>query len=68
MDKSDRLSALKCRIRAFGRDESGNIAIEYGLIAAMIFLAIVVSASNMGNSVNNLYQKIGNAVTTASAK
>jgi Flp pilus assembly pilin Flp len=68
MAKSDRLSALKCRAHAFGRDESGNIAIEYGLIAAMIFLAIVVSASNMGNSVNNLYQKIGNAVTTASAK
>ncbi len=36
----------------FAKDESGATAIEYGLIAALIALAIMVGAGALGNSLN----------------
>jgi pilus assembly protein Flp/PilA len=36
----------------FVKDESGATAIEYGLIAALIALAIVVGATALGNALN----------------
>ena len=36
----------------FEKDESGATAIEYGLIAALIALAIVVGATALGNALN----------------
>ena len=37
----------------FVKNESGATAIEYGLIAALIALAIMVGAGSLGNSLNN---------------
>jgi pilus assembly protein Flp/PilA len=42
----------------FAKDESGATAIEYGLIAALIALAIMVGAGNLGNSLNNQFDYI----------
>jgi pilus assembly protein Flp/PilA len=42
----------------FAKDESGATAIEYGLIAALIGLAIVVGAGALGNSINNQFNRI----------
>ena len=42
----------------FMNDESGATAIEYGLIAALIALAIMVGAGNLGNSLNNQFARI----------
>jgi pilus assembly protein Flp/PilA len=39
----------------FVKDESGATAIEYGLIAALIALAIMVGASSLGNALNNQF-------------
>ena len=36
----------------FVKDESGATAIEYGLIAALIALAIMVGAGPLGNALN----------------
>jgi pilus assembly protein Flp/PilA len=38
-------------LRRFARDDSGGTAIEYCLIAAGIFLAIVVVVGQLGSSV-----------------
>ena len=38
----------KATIRKFLKDETGATAIEYGLIAALIALAIVVGAGSLG--------------------
>lgn len=38
-------------ILRFARDESGATAIEYGLIAAGIFLAIMLVVTDVGTSV-----------------
>ena len=45
-------------LKRFMNDESGATAIEYGLIAALIALAIIVGAraigSNLGKTFNNI--------------
>lgn len=45
----------------FVKNESGATAIEYGLIAALIALAIMVGAGAVGNSLDEKFQKIGRA-------
>ena len=42
----------------FVKDESGATAIEYGLIAALIALAIMVGAGAVGNSLDAKFQDI----------
>jgi pilus assembly protein Flp/PilA len=42
----------------FVKDESGATAIEYGLIAALIALAIVVGAGALGNALNAQFIKV----------
>ena len=46
----------------FVKDESGATAIEYGLIAALIALAIMVGACALGNSINNQFMAIGSTL------
>jgi pilus assembly protein Flp/PilA len=49
------------------KDESGATAIEYGLIAALIALAIMVGASSLGNTLNAKFTTISTAVNTGTA-
>ena len=49
----------------FAKDESGATAIEYGLIAALIALAIIVGAGALGNSLNNMFGNISKSLNTA---
>jgi pilus assembly protein Flp/PilA len=44
----------------FAKDESGATAIEYGLIAALISVGIILAASTLGNNLGNLFNDIGN--------
>jgi pilus assembly protein Flp/PilA len=41
----------------FGRDEAGVTAIEYGLMAALIVIAIVAAVATTGVSLNQLYTR-----------
>lgn len=43
-------------------DRRGVTAIEYALICACIFLAIVVGITNYNNSVQNLYNRFSNVI------
>ena len=42
----------------FVKDESGATAIEYGLIAALIALAIVAGATALGNAIGTMFNEI----------
>ena len=42
----------------FVKNESGATAIEYGLIAALIALAIMVGAGSLGNALDNQFGRI----------
>jgi pilus assembly protein Flp/PilA len=45
-------------LRKFVRDESGATAIEYGLIAACIAIAIIVAAQGVGTQLNATFNKV----------
>ena len=50
---------MKCWTKAFIISERGATAIEYGMIAGLVFLAIVGAVSAVGSSVSSLlYDKI----------
>ena len=46
----------------FFRDESGATAIEYGLIAAGISVAIVVVVQTVGTDLNTTFTTVANAL------
>jgi pilus assembly protein Flp/PilA len=45
-------------IARFFNDESGATAIEYGLIAALIAVAIITAATTLGSNISNTFNKI----------
>ena len=42
----------------FVKDESGATAIEYGLIAALISVALITGATALGNSLNTQFTNL----------
>lgn len=46
----------------FAQDESGATAIEYGLIAALISVGIIVAATALGGSLGDLFNGIANVL------
>jgi pilus assembly protein Flp/PilA len=46
----------------FMKDESGATAIEYGLIAALIAVAIITGATTLGSNLNAKFDAIGTKV------
>lgn len=49
----------------FVKNESGATAIEYGLIAALIALAIMVGAGQLGNSLDAKFRELGTTLDDA---
>jgi len=45
-------------ISRFMNDESGATAIEYGLIAALIGVALITVLGNVGTSLSNTFGKV----------
>lgn len=46
-------------VRRFWQDESGVSAIEYGLLAALVALAIVGGATALGGNLSDIFSAIG---------
>jgi pilus assembly protein Flp/PilA len=53
---------LKNLIARFVKDESGATAIEYGLIAAGISLAIIAVVNGLGTNLKNQFTSINNSL------
>jgi pilus assembly protein Flp/PilA len=53
---------LKQKILKFMSDESGATAIEYGLIAAGIALAIIAVVNGLGTNLNTQFTSINNSL------
>ena len=49
------------------RDEAGATAIEYGLIAALIAVAVMTTVSGLGSQLNNTFSKTSSQLNTANA-
>lgn len=51
--------------QSFLRDESGATAIEYGLIAALIFVTIVTGVTLVADGMDAKYDAISEGVTSS---
>ncbi|MEJ0074963.1 MAG: Flp family type IVb pilin [Alphaproteobacteria bacterium] len=49
-------------LKSFLRDESGATAIEYGLIAAGISVAIIVTVQGLGTKLTNVFTNVTTAL------
>lgn len=47
------------------KDESGATAIEYGLIAALISVALIAGATSLGGTLNNTFSSIATKMNSA---
>ena len=51
----------------FVKDESGVTAMEYGMIAALVAVAILTALGTIGTQLNTTFTKIGTSLTNANA-
>jgi pilus assembly protein Flp/PilA len=56
---------MKSVVLKFVRDESGATAIEYGLIAAGIALAIIAAVTGLGSSLSSKFTTIKTSLDSA---
>jgi pilus assembly protein Flp/PilA len=56
---------MPAAIRRFAGDESGATAIEYGLIGALVSVAIIVGAGALGTSVKLMFNAVAEKVLGA---
>ncbi len=48
----------------FLRDERAATSIEYGIIAALVAVAIIAALIFLGDSLNNIFNTVGNSLQT----
>ena len=53
---------MKSLMNRFAKDESGATAIEYGLIATLIGVAIILGATALGVQLNSVFNGISTKV------
>ena len=58
------MSALRALAR-FWRDDTATTAIEYGLIAVLVSVVIVVTVNAIGSSVEGLFTNVSSQLATA---
>lgn len=51
--------------KSYLQDESGATAIEYGMVAALISIALIASANLMGQDINNKFTEVSTHVSAA---
>ena len=52
-------------IRKFLKDDSGATAIEYGLIAALVSVAIIAILSTLGTNLNATFKAVSDNLSAA---
>jgi pilus assembly protein Flp/PilA len=57
-----RQEAMKALVGKFWQDECGATAIEYGLIAAGISLAIIAAVNGLGTTLNEKFTSINSSL------
>lgn len=62
------MKTMKQMATAFWHDEQGATAIEYGLIAALIAVAIIVAASLLGTRLSCIFTRVADCLGGSSNK
>lgn len=55
-------------MKKFIQDESGATAVEYGLIAGLIAVAIIAALTALGGDISNLFNEISAKIKDAGEK
>ncbi len=53
------------KLMSFLKDEDGVTAIEYGLIAALIAVVIIIAVTLVGTELKKTFTKVSDALVTA---
>lgn len=56
---------MKTVLTRFVKDESGATAIEYGLIAAIVAVGIIIGLQNLRDGLNTMFNNLKTQVTTS---
>ena len=56
------------QVMKFLKEEDGATAIEYGLIAGLIAIAIIAALTTLSGGLSELFNKIGGRLKTEAAK
>jgi len=59
------MNALVQGLKRFHQDEEGVTAIEYGLIAALIAVVIIVAVTSVGQNLNAIFTFIAGKLANA---
>ena len=59
------MNAIRKNFRKLRRDDRGATAIEYGLIVALIGVAIMGALGSLGGGVGGMWTKLNNAVQSS---
>jgi pilus assembly protein Flp/PilA len=59
------MKAMLAGVSKFFRDEDGVTAIEYGVLASLIILAVVATVVLVGQQLNTVFEKIKNCLSTS---
>lgn len=59
------MNAIRTMLRRLGVDARGATAIEYGLIASLIIIAMMGGLSTLGGGANGMWGKVSGQVATA---
>lgn len=55
-------------LKVLGKDASGATAVEYGLILALIFLAMVGAVESVGTEINSTWDHVNSRVSDSTGK
>jgi pilus assembly protein Flp/PilA len=58
---------MKTLLSRFAHDESGVTAIEYGLIAALIAVVIIVAVTTVGTDLQATFNAVGTALAAVTS-
>lgn len=59
------MNAFVQGLKRFHQDEEGVTAIEYGLIAALIAVVIIVAVTSVGQNLNAIFTRIAGSLANA---
>ena len=60
---NDLVQYLRIRIAGMSRTERGASAVEYGLLVALIAIAIIVAVSLLGTNLSSIFNKTANSIS-----
>jgi pilus assembly protein Flp/PilA len=59
------VDAIPTRLRALGSDDRGATAIEYGLLVALIVIAMMAGLNSLGGGVGGRWAQLADEITSA---